>query len=305
MSFPCSLKFKDVMLGRGGESNFHSGNLRFRSFIADHKIRYQKARKQEKPTIAQEIVMSWRQLNPPGRFLARIDDSCADSHWYDVGDEVACKRAGRTLGERAAASRDGSSSRTRKRSSFQLGPVNTLNYNSNNKIPKTTTSEDFLARTSTEVDTALDVWKAHKKQHSGAGTAMDYVAARNPHSLPTTIGVIGYNKLNQEQFRSFANSSPSITTDAVDCSFIGESMRSKKQQYGKTRDHDPSLRVGETARFSSLESFLKIDATVKLDANSNSQRNTSEEQVPSPPVVTKIEDIPTAEFLTNHTSLFD
>lgn len=90
------------MLGRGGESNYHTGNLAFRSFIQEHKKRYQKARKQEKPIIALEVVLAWRDLSPPGRFLARMDNSRADSLWYDVGDDAACKRAGRTLGERCA-----------------------------------------------------------------------------------------------------------------------------------------------------------------------------------------------------------
>lgn len=93
----------DVMLGRGGESNYHAGNLTFRSFIQEHKIRYQKARKQEKPIIALEVVLAWRDLSPPGRFLARVDPSRADSLWEDVGDDQACKRAGRTLGEKCSA----------------------------------------------------------------------------------------------------------------------------------------------------------------------------------------------------------
>ena len=98
----CLLKLADVMLGRGGESNYHNGNLAFRSFIQEHKQRYQEARKQDKPVIALEVVLAWRDLSPPGRFLARMDNSRADSLWYDVGDDAACKRAGRTLGERSA-----------------------------------------------------------------------------------------------------------------------------------------------------------------------------------------------------------
>lgn len=47
--------------------------------------------------------MAWRELDPPGRFLARIDPSRADSLWEDVGDEMACKRAGRTLGEKSVS----------------------------------------------------------------------------------------------------------------------------------------------------------------------------------------------------------
>jgi len=64
--------------------------------------------------------MAWRELEPPGRFLARVEPSKADSLWYDVGDDTAGKRAGRTLGEKMAAqpSATSSSSGPKKTAAF-------------------------------------------------------------------------------------------------------------------------------------------------------------------------------------------
>jgi hypothetical protein len=94
-----------VMLGRGGESNHHryvlladlltgcicqflivsicvpavcwnqSGNITFRHLAGTFKARYQEASRQYKPQIAMEVVLEWRALDPPGRFLARTDVS--------------------------------------------------------------------------------------------------------------------------------------------------------------------------------------------------------------------------------------
>lgn len=90
----------DVMLGRGGESNHHIGNANFRKHTESFKNRYKKALKQEKPRIAREVVMAWRNQSPPGRFLSRRDPKVSDSPWYDVGDSMALKRTTKTLGER-------------------------------------------------------------------------------------------------------------------------------------------------------------------------------------------------------------
>ena len=48
-----------------------------------------------------ELVYFWRSLNPPGRFLARTNPERADSLWREVGDDLARKRASKTLGERS------------------------------------------------------------------------------------------------------------------------------------------------------------------------------------------------------------
>uniref|UniRef100_A0A7S1GQN1 DUF6824 domain-containing protein n=1 Tax=Cyclophora tenuis TaxID=216820 RepID=A0A7S1GQN1_CYCTE len=98
----------DVLCGRGGGTNNHSGNVKFRQMINEHKLRYLAASKVEKPKVAREVVKLWRGLDPPGRFLARKDDSrkgpgsvkAEGNVWYDVGDKKAREKASQCLRER-------------------------------------------------------------------------------------------------------------------------------------------------------------------------------------------------------------
>ena len=98
----------DVLCGRGGGTNNHSGNVKFRQMINDHKLRYLAASKVEKPKVAREVVKLWRALDPAGRFLARKDDSrkgpgsvkAEGNIWYDVGDKKAREKASQCLRER-------------------------------------------------------------------------------------------------------------------------------------------------------------------------------------------------------------
>ena len=63
----------DILCGRGGGTNAHSGNIKFRKLVAAHKLRYLAASKAEKPTVARDVVREWRAMDPPGRFLAKVD----------------------------------------------------------------------------------------------------------------------------------------------------------------------------------------------------------------------------------------
>lgn len=129
-----------MLLGRGGGTNNHSGNVRFRILVAGHKLRYLAANKMEKPAVAREVVAIWRGLTPPGRFLTREDKGTAAAVtaveeeaavperaavgggptedrrpeetktigivserpivWYDVGDRRARNKASQCLRER-------------------------------------------------------------------------------------------------------------------------------------------------------------------------------------------------------------
>lgn len=91
----------DIMCGRGGGTNNHIGNIRFRQLVNEHKIRYFAASKSDKPKVAMEVVQIWRSLDPPGRFLAKTDLSMGDdSLWHDVGDKKAREKASQCLRER-------------------------------------------------------------------------------------------------------------------------------------------------------------------------------------------------------------
>ena len=91
----------DVMCGRGGGTNNHIGNIRFRQLVNEHKLRYLAASKVDKPKVAMDVVQIWRNLEPPGRFLTKTDASQGDdSLWHDVGDKKAREKASRCLRER-------------------------------------------------------------------------------------------------------------------------------------------------------------------------------------------------------------
>ena len=100
------LRENDVLLGRGGGTNNHSGNVKFRKLINEHKLRYLAASKVDKPKVAREVVQLWRQMQPPGRFLARKDEDNSEKSnedntvWYDVGDKKANAKASQCLRER-------------------------------------------------------------------------------------------------------------------------------------------------------------------------------------------------------------
>jgi hypothetical protein len=98
----------DVLCGRGGGTNNHCGNIKFRALVNEHKLRYLAASKVEKPKVAREVVKQWRSQDPPGRFLARKDDSrkgpgsvkAEGNIWSDVGDKKAREKASQCLRER-------------------------------------------------------------------------------------------------------------------------------------------------------------------------------------------------------------
>ena len=103
----------DVLCGRGGGTNHHSGNIKFRRLIQEHKQRYLSASKVEKPHIAREVVQLWRALDPPGRFLAQPTTpqnpgrrrrsgslKAIGNTWYDVGNDKAREKVSQCLRER-------------------------------------------------------------------------------------------------------------------------------------------------------------------------------------------------------------
>lgn len=89
----------DVLFGRGGFTNVHPGNRRFRDIIALHRPDYIRAIKMDKPNVARKIVQAIRCGSPPGRFLKKA----ADGQWYDVGDRVASEKTSQGLRERSNA----------------------------------------------------------------------------------------------------------------------------------------------------------------------------------------------------------
>jgi hypothetical protein len=92
----------DVILGRGGRTNNHCGNVAFRNLICHYKLRYIASSKTEKPNVARAVVELWSKLDPPGRFLAKATSDKDDPRWVVVADQKAREKASQCLRERTA-----------------------------------------------------------------------------------------------------------------------------------------------------------------------------------------------------------
>ena len=87
VSFNTDIIISDSQFGRGGETNYHIGNHRFRVLADEHRSRYRGSTRKEKAAVVQDVVRIWRSRN--GRFLTKTDPTKGDdSTWHDVGDEV-------------------------------------------------------------------------------------------------------------------------------------------------------------------------------------------------------------------------
>jgi cystathionine beta-lyase family protein involved in aluminum resistance len=80
----------DVLFGRGKAIQNHVGNIKFRSLVEDCKEMYDKATRDEKCQITQEIVQVVQQAT--GRFLK--DDGTG---WVEVGRDVARLKVSHTF----------------------------------------------------------------------------------------------------------------------------------------------------------------------------------------------------------------
>jgi hypothetical protein len=94
----------DVLFGRGGMTNSHVGNKRFRDIISLHRPDYVRAVKIEKPNVARRIVAAIRGGDPPGRFMKRNPN---DLMWYDVGNRHATEKTSQALREKSQSEKNG------------------------------------------------------------------------------------------------------------------------------------------------------------------------------------------------------
>jgi len=88
----------DVMYGRGGGTNHHPGNKRYRKMVESRKVKYVNSKRLDKPLVALEIIREWRAQLPPGRFLKHNDKTGC---WDDVGDKKAREKTSQALREKA------------------------------------------------------------------------------------------------------------------------------------------------------------------------------------------------------------
>lgn len=86
----------DVLCGRGGETNHHSGNIQYRQLVKACQPSYIAAKRRDKPKIAEKIVRTVRKLG--GRFLKKNPET---NTWRDVGNGKAREKTSQALREGA------------------------------------------------------------------------------------------------------------------------------------------------------------------------------------------------------------
>lgn len=90
-------EINDVLCGRGGNINNHTGNKAFRSFVQAKKYDYNLTKnKSEKARISQSIVDIVHNLQPKGRFM-----KAENGVWREVDDATAMKKTSQALREGA------------------------------------------------------------------------------------------------------------------------------------------------------------------------------------------------------------
>lgn len=86
----------DVLSGRGGLTNHHPGNKKYRKWVEDHKEKYRQGTMNQKTTIAKQIIHMVKNQDPPGRFLKRDN---RNNPWFELDDEKAEKKTKQALRE--------------------------------------------------------------------------------------------------------------------------------------------------------------------------------------------------------------
>uniref|UniRef100_A0A7S1Z609 DUF6824 domain-containing protein n=1 Tax=Trieres chinensis TaxID=1514140 RepID=A0A7S1Z609_TRICV len=98
-----SLNPNDVLCGRGSGPNDHAGNISFRRLILSRKAEYLSTNTRSiKARIAKEIIDHVHELDPPGRFLKKIEretsnHSGSKEAWSVVSEDVALEKAKQAL----------------------------------------------------------------------------------------------------------------------------------------------------------------------------------------------------------------
>eukprot|EP00522_Entomoneis_paludosa_P016546 CAMPEP_0172450000 /NCGR_PEP_ID=MMETSP1065-20121228/8540_1 /TAXON_ID=265537 /ORGANISM="Amphiprora paludosa, Strain CCMP125" /LENGTH=223 /DNA_ID=CAMNT_0013201765 /DNA_START=78 /DNA_END=749 /DNA_ORIENTATION=+ len=89
-----NIREHDVLLGRGGQTNKHSGNKEYRTIVTQHQDEYLQARKKDKVLIARRIVQIVQERG--GRFLKQ---NASTQQWEAVTDKRAQEKTSQALRE--------------------------------------------------------------------------------------------------------------------------------------------------------------------------------------------------------------
>lgn len=92
----------DVLCGRGGLTNQHVGNKKFRALVKQLQEKYITRKKHEKTLLSQAVVAVVRGSSPAGRFLKQ---DVQTGMWYDIGDDMATEKTSQAFREKSKAKR--------------------------------------------------------------------------------------------------------------------------------------------------------------------------------------------------------
>jgi len=115
----------DVLCGRGGGTNSHAGNNFYRDIVSEQKAAYITAPKKLKTSVSKNIVDIIRMRNPPGRFLARNEET---GLWHDIGERKAIEKTAQALREGAPEMRQVIVKTPLMRNGMQGGTSDNMNH---------------------------------------------------------------------------------------------------------------------------------------------------------------------------------
>lgn len=67
--------------------------------VQKNKEAFRMGSRKEKNRVIEEVVQEWRNRTPKGQFVAKHRTDTGECFWTDVGDELAKKRAAKSLAE--------------------------------------------------------------------------------------------------------------------------------------------------------------------------------------------------------------
>jgi len=74
----------DILLGRGGKNNMHTGNEKLRELAREVAQQYHRSSKKEKSYLSRTLVQKVKEMDPPGRFLRK---HTKENQWEDMSDD--------------------------------------------------------------------------------------------------------------------------------------------------------------------------------------------------------------------------
>jgi len=250
----------DVMCGRGGGTNNHPGNIKFRQLVNQHKLRYIAATKVDKPKVARDVVHIWRAQEPPGRFLTKSSATTASKSkekiWHDVGDQKAREKASQCLRERTPDVMP---------IVKQLQHQKVLEKQQNEKNSKTATynSKDEKERENVHLQQYRD-YQGNLHQHIDNGVNQDLsTLVNNPEAAAAAL----LDPRTSDGVATVLRKLSSLGTSGDDDSINEEaSVRAIARSFGfadQPLKHDDKLRQPSNLR----SEYNNIPKTEKLSAN--------------------------------------